>query len=139
MKKILRFIFIFLLFLILSTVYTYAETDYSSLDSYKHSLFELVGSLQTIVNQTEKATNYQTRKEVEQGKEETNILLKREKENVINVIEQYQIMIQKQIKMIDKEVVVNRIRSYEKDKAALINEEVNNEITEYLSEILSNR
>lgn len=98
-----------------------------------------MGSIQIIVDRTEQATNYKIRKEVEQSKDETKILLKRKKENVITVIEQYQIMIQKQIKNIDKEVVVNSIRSYEQDKAALINEEVNNEITEYLSEILSNR
>lgn len=134
---------IILVILILSTAYIYAAASESALNTYKQPFYELMTKLETVIVNVKQQHDHQLQYEVikikEQKEDELNLYASQEFERIIKEIKGYHANLKEEIEAMDGNQGVKQLSNYESVKQEVIIEDINAEITDYLSEVLSNR
>lgn|GEM_PF-5331519 len=143
MNKKQKSILVILAILIVSTVYTYTAAGESSLNPYKQLTSEWIGKLESVIVSVKKKSNQQLQHEVTKTKErnekEIDMRAIQESEQAIKEINVYQKLLKKQLTTMEDNPGVSQLINYESIKKKEITEDIHIEITNHLSDILSNR
>ena len=140
MKRFIQIIAIVLFTFLFSAVYTYAASEDSPLNTYKHPFLSKLNQMEELLDEMEKVIRQDEQEKVRRLKEEkeTEIteLLEREKAEVIREVMDYQLSLLKQLKVMDSHPGIETMKEYEQEKAAEMELQLNDEIAEHLSDLL---
>lgn len=143
MNKKRRSGLVILVILIVSTVYTYTAASESSLNPYKQLTSELIGNIESVIVSAKKQNDHQLHHEVtkikERNEKEIDMRVAQEQEQALKEIDAYQELLKKHLTTMEDNPGVSQLINYESIKKKEITEDVYIEVTEYLSNILSNR
>ena len=143
MKQYIKLVPLVFAVLLLSTVYTYAAPDKTPSNMYKLSYTIPISDLKQIVSEAKLSWNTENEeKQIEAEKEmqlEMERMMETEREAAIKNVRQYYEELLAAIKTIDSRAGQEKISEYEREKEIEIEEEMNQEVWDYLQNVLEDK
>lgn len=143
MKQYIKLVPLVFAVLLLSTVYTYAAPDKTPSNMYKLSYTIPISNLKQIVSEAKLSWNDENeKKRIEAEKEmqlEMERMMETERGAAIRNVRQYYEDLLAAIKTIDSRVGQEKLSEYEREKEIEIEEEMNQEVWDYLQNVLEDK
>ena len=143
MKQYIKLVPLVFAVLLLSTVYTYAAPDKIPSNMYKLSYTIPISDLKQIVSEAKLSWNDENEKKRIEAEKEMQLemarMMETEREAAIRNVRQYYEELLAAIKMIDSRVGQEKLSEYEREKEIEIEEEMNQEVWDYLQNVLEDK